>query len=75
MWFCINFILSLILVPLFTKGWPMEMKVATFIISLGVSPLLGIPLMKMGYKYSYALILYTFEILIYLIIYWIDLHR
>ena len=50
MWFCINFILSLIFVPLFTKGRPMEMKVATFIISLGVSPLLGIPLMKMGYK-------------------------
>jgi|GEM_PF-2292024 hypothetical protein len=50
MWFCINFILSLIFVPLYTKGWPMEMKVATFIISLGVSPLLGIPLMKMGYK-------------------------
>ena len=48
MWFCINFILSLIFVPLFTKGWPMEMKVATFIISLGVSPLLGDSLNENG---------------------------
>ncbi len=50
MWFCINFILSLIFVPLYTKGWTTEMKVITFMSCITLSPLLGIPLMKMLYK-------------------------
>lgn len=50
MWFCINFILSLIFVPLYTGGWPMDAKVCTVLTCIVLSPLLGIPLMKIFYK-------------------------
>lgn len=49
-WFLINLVLSLIFVPLYTKGQNRDLKLITFIFSIGFSPIIGIPLTKWIFK-------------------------